>query len=312
MKIVDYINESIKKKLIELDPKVKLKSYVQLPDGRKGYVKKFKIGDGDTMMAIVDIIEDGQTITVTVPADDLQKATMQSVKKPINVELNYVTNKTHWISAEILDKQQRTSPEAVMQAIDIFNTDNNPKGLPVEFTVFHRPSTLEEIKKLMSLGKYTAVYLGTNPTTNERGKFIINLQLENFTPEYADMMRTLFEEIDNESGIDTSDIDEDDSSVFTYYINLDERGSFYADVRNSDEETVFEISGFDIFEDGFMDDKNDMDGLHSHLVKLGIMAPGDKLVNNEEPRSSLRESKNIKQEIVKALEPIKIKIQSIK
>lgn len=312
MKIVDYIHESIKKKLIEIDPQFKLKSYVELPDGRKGYVKKFKIGDGDTMMAIVDVIENGQTIPVTTPADTLQKATMKSAKQPLDVKLNYVSNKPYWIGAEISDKKQRMNTEAVMQAIDIFNKDNNLQKLPVEFTVFNRPSTLQEIKELMSLGKYTAVNLGTNPVANEKGKFFIHMQLENFTPEYAEMMRTLYTEIDNEAGNIIDDMDEDDASEFTYYINLDERGYFYADVRNSDDETVFEIHGFDIFEDGFMEHKHDMEGLKDHLVRLGIMAPSDELVDNDEPRSSLRESKNLKEEITKALEPIKNKIKSIK
>ena len=38
---------------------------------------------------------------------------------------------------------------------------------------------------------------------------------------------------------------------FKYYINLDERGEFFADVRNSNDETIFEIHDFEIFEDGF-------------------------------------------------------------
>ena len=50
-----------------------------------------------------------------------------------------------------------------------------------------------------------------------------------------------------------------------YYINLDERGEFYADVRTMAGETVFEMHGFDIFNDGFMSDKNDIDGLTKYL-----------------------------------------------
>lgn len=56
-----------------------------------------------------------------------------------------------------------------------------------------------------------------------------------------------------------------------YYINLDERGEFYADVRDSFGDTVFQIRGFDIFDDGFMAHKNDIAGLRKHLIDLGIM-----------------------------------------
>ena len=72
---------------------------------------------------------------------------------------------------------------------------------------------------------------------------------------------------------------EDDSFIgkedvdFHYYINLDERGEFYADVREGmdDGKTVFEIHGFDIFEDGFMKNKEDLQGLKNYLVHLEIM-----------------------------------------
>jgi hypothetical protein len=62
-----------------------------------------------------------------------------------------------------------------------------------------------------------------------------------------------------------------------YHINLDERGEFYADVRKNDKDTVFEIKGFDIFEDGFMKHKKDMNGLKDYLIHLKIMNPGDQL-----------------------------------
>jgi hypothetical protein len=67
-------------------------------------------------------------------------------------------------------------------------------------------------------------------------------------------------------------------SFLTYFINLDERGEFYADVRNAFDKTVFEISGFEIFEDGFMSNKDDLEGLSMYLVQLGVMAPGQALV----------------------------------
>jgi hypothetical protein len=71
-------------------------------------------------------------------------------------------------------------------------------------------------------------------------------------------------------------------SNFTYHINLDERGEFYADVRDSDGNTVFEIRSEDdgsisLIEDGFMADKHDMEGLADHLKDMGIMESDDNL-----------------------------------
>ena len=67
---------------------------------------------------------------------------------------------------------------------------------------------------------------------------------------------------------------------------MDERGSFFADVRNSSEKTVFEIKAGDelgegkssIFEDGFMKHKNDLNGLRKYLISLGIMNEQQTLV----------------------------------
>ncbi len=58
---------------------------------------------------------------------------------------------------------------------------------------------------------------------------------------------------------------------YEYFINLDERGEFYADVRDPDGNTVFEIKGFDIFKDGFMKNKYDIVGLGDLLHLHGVM-----------------------------------------
>ena len=58
---------------------------------------------------------------------------------------------------------------------------------------------------------------------------------------------------------------------YFYYINLDERGEFYADVRDRFNDTVYEIKGYDIFEDGFMEHKNDLNGLCEYLVSLSVL-----------------------------------------
>ena len=76
-------------------------------------------------------------------------------------------------------------------------------------------------------------------------------------------------------------------ATYAYHINLNERGSFYADVRNTSGKTVFTIKAGNelgpdetsIFEDGFMKHIHDMDGLKQHLVSLGIMKPDQTLTD---------------------------------
>jgi hypothetical protein len=75
-------------------------------------------------------------------------------------------------------------------------------------------------------------------------------------------------------------------ATYAYHINLDERGSFYADVRNQNGNTVFEIKAGNelgenessIFEDGYMKHKNDIEGLRNHLIELGIMNKNQTLI----------------------------------
>lgn len=82
------------------------------------------------------------------------------------------------------------------------------------------------------------------------------------------------------------DIRNQPPAEFQYFINLDERGSFYADVRNTSGKTVYEIKAGDeqlpnesnIFEDGYMKNKYDLEGLKNYLVELGIMKSNQKLV----------------------------------
>jgi hypothetical protein len=73
---------------------------------------------------------------------------------------------------------------------------------------------------------------------------------------------------------------------YEYHINLDERGSFLADVRDEQGKTVFEIRAGNeleegessIFEDGFMKHPQDIDHLHNYLSSLGILKEGDNLL----------------------------------
>lgn len=73
---------------------------------------------------------------------------------------------------------------------------------------------------------------------------------------------------------------------FGYYVNLDERGDFYADVRNPSGETIFEIhaeedGSIGLIEDGFMRHKTDLGGLRDHLAELGLIGPDAELLPSD-------------------------------
>lgn len=67
------------------------------------------------------------------------------------------------------------------------------------------------------------------------------------------------------------------ANEYVYVINLDERGRFYADVRNTKDETIYEIQSNDDdgsiseIEDGFMRHTQDVSGLEQYLKYLGII-----------------------------------------
>ena len=67
---------------------------------------------------------------------------------------------------------------------------------------------------------------------------------------------------------------------FQYFINLAERGCFYADVRDESGATVFEIFDniVELVEDGFMKTARDLDGLLEILMDNEIAKPGDTIV----------------------------------
>jgi hypothetical protein len=73
---------------------------------------------------------------------------------------------------------------------------------------------------------------------------------------------------------------------FGYYVNLDERGDFYADVRDPSGTTIFEVRAEEdgsvaMIEDGFMRHKSDLDGLRDHLVSLGLIGPDAELLPSD-------------------------------
>lgn len=75
--------------------------------------------------------------------------------------------------------------------------------------------------------------------------------------------------------------------VYQYHIDLDERGSFLASVRDEDDKVIYTIRAGDelgedessIFEDGYMKHKNDLIGLEKYLKQLGFMESESTLVS---------------------------------
>lgn len=65
--------------------------------------------------------------------------------------------------------------------------------------------------------------------------------------------------------------------IYVYVVNLDERGEFRADVRNARTgETVYEIESdedgsIELITDGYMDHKDDLDGLRKYLISIKII-----------------------------------------
>lgn len=65
--------------------------------------------------------------------------------------------------------------------------------------------------------------------------------------------------------------------MYAYYINLDERGEFYADVRDENDNIIYEIKSdeetgeISIIKDGYMRHKRDCFGLTAYLKQLKII-----------------------------------------
>lgn len=85
--------------------------------------------------------------------------------------------------------------------------------------------------------------------------------------------------------------------LYGYYVNLDERGCFYADVRDCKGETVFEVkAGYDLldsefdFETYWMKNKNDIKGLEKLLKDIGAIKKTGMLLSSYEFEQRLEES----------------------
>lgn len=83
--------------------------------------------------------------------------------------------------------------------------------------------------------------------------------------------------------------------TYGYYVDLDERGTFQASVRDENDQIVYNIDNsedaFDIFECGFMRHKGDLDGLTSYLVDLGVLKRGDRILSYNQYQALLEREK---------------------
>jgi hypothetical protein len=73
-------------------------------------------------------------------------------------------------------------------------------------------------------------------------------------------------------------------ATFEYYVNLDERGEFQADVRNNKGKEIFGIGYYlntieDMVDCGFMDNGYDVQGLENYLKSVDILKQSDNLVS---------------------------------
>ena len=65
--------------------------------------------------------------------------------------------------------------------------------------------------------------------------------------------------------------------VYGLYINLDERGSFNADVRDLEDKTIFQLEDDDAFEmqeQGFIRDLRDPDDYEDYMRDVGLIPKG--------------------------------------
>lgn len=78
------------------------------------------------------------------------------------------------------------------------------------------------------------------------------------------------------------------AASFGYYVNLEERGNFYADVRDVRGNTIYEVRSDDEdgtigeVENGFMSDPHDLEGLSGYLANIAVIAKGDEILSCDE------------------------------
>lgn len=143
---------------------------------------------------------------------------------------------------------------------------NKPKQLTLDNTEL---VTLKTIQKLLAeaASKF-------NSMSNEAQNQILEFHNENSSLNHClrwgeQACEELVEDCEREA----------EAPEFGYYIDLDERGAFDADVRDRQGKTIFKIAAgsslaegeSSIFEDGYMRDKTDIQGLTDYLRDLDII-----------------------------------------
>ena len=92
-----------------------------------------------------------------------------------------------------------------------------------------------------------------------------------------------------------SDLFDRKRTTFGYFVNLDERGVFDADVRNMDDQTVLCVDNCEIDEDGIesngeiglvqdghMKHGHDLEGLTEYAVQMGVIPAGSTILPADE------------------------------
>jgi hypothetical protein len=100
---------------------------------------------------------------------------------------------------------------------------------------------------------------------------------------------------------------------FGYFVNLDERGEFYADVRDETGNTVFEVrlggddeDTSDLVQDGFMKHRRDISGLQSHLIDIGLIGSQDEILTMTDFTSQMEAVTDLGIEAAAAYERAKV------
>ena len=75
---------------------------------------------------------------------------------------------------------------------------------------------------------------------------------------------------------------------YYYYININERGEFNSDIRDSNDSTIYEITSVDhlnqLVEDGFMSHCHDVSSLKTYLINMSILPVDCKVYRGNEQR----------------------------
>lgn len=84
--------------------------------------------------------------------------------------------------------------------------------------------------------------------------------------------------------------------TYVYHVNLDERGSFRADVRNpKNDKTVYEVRGGDelgedessLVDDGYMRNLRDVQGLQEYLREMGVIGKQDRIMHAKDVKEAV-------------------------